>query len=66
MTAFEGECWMWYLDKVTPATIEAGLVPRFWPDLEDVAGEFFLKAFNLIHGTFARIAMEKAQDRMGK
>lgn len=57
---------MWYRDSVTPATIEAGLVPRFWPELEGAAGELFLKAFNRIHGMFAGIEAERRQDRMGK
>jgi hypothetical protein len=63
MSAFEQESWMWYRDSVTPATIEAGLISRFWPELEGAAGELFLKAFNRIHGMFARIKAEKAQDK---
>jgi len=64
MSAFEQGCWMWYLDSMTPATLEAGLVPRFWPSLDDIAEELFLKAFNRIHGMFARIDAERRQDRM--
>jgi len=63
MGAFEQECWMWYRDSVTPATIEAGLVAHFWPSLEGAAAELFLKAFNRIHGMFARIDAERRQDK---
>ena len=63
MSAFEQECWMWHRMRVTPATVRAGLIPRFWPDLEGETEELFLMAFNRISDRVARIEAEKAQDK---
>ena len=63
MSAFEQECWMWYADSVTPGTIETGVVPTLWPALDGIAADLFLKAFNRIHGMFARIKREAKQDK---
>ena len=66
MTEFERECLEWYMNSMTPGTIEAGVVVRLWPRLGGNAATLFLKAFNRIHATFARIEAEKRQDRAGK
>ena len=63
MTEFELECWMWNNTRVTTATVRAGLVPTFWPDLEGAAEELFLMAFSRIQALHDRIAGERAQDK---
>jgi len=63
MTEFEQECLEWYMNSMTPGTIEAGVVVRLWPRLEGDAATLFLKAFNRIYATFARRDAEAAQDK---
>ncbi len=66
MTEWEFECWTWYRESVTPATIKAGLVPMLWPALEGAAAEVFLRAFNKMGETYERVDAERREDGMRK